>query len=744
MLFPLASAFEELELQAATDALSSQGFATVDHVFWRSSFGAPLLGGPTYAGNASEYDAFKTAAEGWSGGLTPTGALPVFLEFQSLSNPSYAGGNGSDTDFATQRWTFTNSSRVVGAPSLGAGAAAQAVWAQEFLRTNHDPDGTQSPGGALVGASNDTGLLGILMVQALKDRIAAVTAGAAFNGSSLGAFDLDDANLTDDDPANGWQRVPDTLGVSLNATLVFQGFATNNNGSSLAGQGSLILGLAEVVRLSDPTGPWASVFDGTPFDSSLHSDASRLLAAVANNAHAYHWDAVAGTYTEPDKASVDTGDLALFARALAQAESATASNATLKGDLGALRAKATTALASMAGVGGRYAASYRVSGATVTPDAANVSLWAQAQAIEAWAASFATTGLKADFDAGLRASGGLEAALYRAGSYAAKNPEGSSTTYSAASVAALVGALRDLSLTGAEPLAVYRFVDAYDTLVDAPPLALSAPQAPPVVGASFAYNATNGTASASTGFNAYGALLAAYEFASTGARYYASVGGGVFVSEEASQTLHNATATQVGTAIDTLDQQLADLQGQIAALQAAFDAVNDTASDIEERYNLSLENETISQSRITDLIANVTALRAQLNASAGTAANATALYTNMSSVLNDTLLEVQNLTNRIATLENETSRLLGDLNLERENTTEAETRAGNLQGQLDETKSERNAAQGATALAAVAGIFGGFVLFFFVNRLVLAKPLGAAPKQKADSESDEDDDEDGD
>lgn len=741
ILLPLASGYEELELQAATDALPALGFATLDHVFWRSSFGAPMIGGPGFSGNSSAYNDFRTQSEASTGGIFPTGALPVFIEFASLADPMYASGNGSDSDYATQQWSFTNASRVVGSASLGSGAAAQAAWAQEFLRTNHEADGTQSPSGALIGASNDTGLMGLFLVKALTQRVGTVIGGAAYNGSALTSFDLLDPNMTDDDPANGWQVVPDAMVVDL-AGSNMQGFLPQDNSSSLAGQAALILGLAEVVRLSDPSGDWGALFDGDPFDSTLYDNANALLGVVANNAQAYHWDAAASAYNEPDRASVDTGDLALFARALAVAEAATGSDTALQTSLGALRAKATAALDAMAGVGGRYAASYTVAGATVTADTANTTLWAQAQAVEAWAASFAVTGLKADWDAMFRASAGLESALYRDGSYAARSPEGASTSYSGAAVASLVGALRDLAMTGEEPLAVYRFVDAYDTLVAAPPLALSGAQAPPVVGASFSYDTANSSASPSSGFDATSAMLASLEFVSTGARFNLDIGGGVVPTESSALLVHGKTAAQVATAIDTLDQQLSDVEAQLASLQAEFDAINSTASDVEQRLNLSLENETISQARIQDLIDNVTALRAQLNASQGSESNATALYTNISKSLNDTRLELANLTEQLADAKNATSEARSAIDLEHENFTTQKERADNTQSLLDDALNDRNAAQSSTAIAAIVGVLAGFVLFYVVNRFVMTKPLGSEPRGKGGGRSKDEDEED--
>ncbi len=733
ILMPLGAAYEELELQAATDALAADGFATLDHVFWRSSFGAPLIGGPTFAGNITDYDAFRTQTEAWSGGAFPTGALPVFMEYAALSDPTYTG-NGSDADYAEQRWNFTASARVVGAASLGTGAAAQAVWARELLRTNHDANGTQDPDGPLVGASDDAGLMGLFLVQAIHDRVTAVAGGAAYNGSALQAFNLTDPALTDDNTSNGWQLVPDAMAVTISGST-FQGFVASDNASSLAGQAALVLGLAEVVGLSDPAGDLAGLFDGSPFDDSLYNESRALLGAVAQNAHAYHWNATAGTYTEPDRASVDTGDLALFARALAVGESATGSDTTLQGQLGDLREQAVEALLAMAGAGGRYAATFTVNGTAVTPDFAAASLWAQAQAVEALEASAAATGLKADFDAGLRAAAGLESALYRDGSFAAEWPEPALTSYTGAAVAGLVGALRDLSLTGEEPLAVYRFVDAFDTLVAAPPLLLSSAQGPPVVGASFTYNTTNATASAATDFDAVSAMLASYEFASTGARYNAAVGGGVLVTESAAERLHNATAAEVGTVIDSLDQQILDLQAQLAVLQAAFDAINSTASDIEDRLNLSLENESISQGRIQDLMDNVSTLRVQLNQSHGERDNATALWENISRTLNETRQEVANLTVDLAAAQNATSVARGDLNRTLGDLKEAEDGRSNTQGELDARGEELTRVQGLTAIGVIVGIVAGFGLFYVINRFVMSKPLargGSGGKGKDD------------
>jgi hypothetical protein len=412
--------------------------------------------------------------------------------------------------------------------------------------------------------------------------------------------------------------------------------------------------------------------------------------------------------------------------------------------LGGLRERALAALSAFDGPGDSYAASYTVNGSSVTADTGNASLWAQAQAVEAWSASRAVTGLESDAASVLRAFHGLEADLFRNGSFAATMPEPSASTYSGAAVAALVGALRDMALTGEEPLSVYRFVDAFDTLVDAPPLALSASQAPPIVGASFAYNASNGTAAPATGFDAFGALLASFEFATTGARFNLDVGGGVSVTEDSALRLHNANAAGLGAAFDALDQQIADLEAQLAALQASFDAINSTASDIEERLNLSLMNETVSAARIQGMIDNVTALRAQLNQSQGTAANATALYANISASLNETRLEVANLTLQLAEAHNATSKALGDLNQTRQDLTDAQESEARMAGQLDERTRERDGAQAGAALAAVFGVLGGFGLFYFVNRFVLSQPLGSAPAGKGDSSKGKDEDEEDD
>ena len=112
----------------ATDGLSAAGLSTLDHVFWRSGFGASVLSGPTFAGNQGNYDAFAAQTETWSGGSVPNGALPLFLEYSAVAAPNYASGAGNDSDYATQRWNTTGASMWTGAFEIGTGAAAQAAW----------------------------------------------------------------------------------------------------------------------------------------------------------------------------------------------------------------------------------------------------------------------------------------------------------------------------------------------------------------------------------------------------------------------------------------------------------------------------------------------------------------------------------------------------------------------------------------------------------------------------------------
>jgi hypothetical protein len=752
ILAPAAMGAQELELLAATDALQTAGRTTVESLFWRSGFGASVLGGPTIAGNTGAFAARASAIENYTNGTTPVGVRPIFIEFASLPSAQYAPGTVNASDYSTQRWNFTNASRVTGAATLGVGAAADAQFASYLLRTNHYANGTQNPAAPLLGANGADGVLGLWLVEALADRVAAITAHGAYNGSALGAFNFSDPALNDNDGSNGWQLVPDSLLVSLSSDPepLFLGFAPDNNTSSVRGQALLILGLSSIVELSYPAGDHSWLFDSDPYDASLYNASLALLNTVVMNAQATHWDGAASTYTQAG-GRVETGDLALLVKALSAAEHA--ADASMKPAFSAARERALAALTSLSDPFGVFAASYEVAGATVTPDFANVSLWSQSAALEAVSSVYATTGLKVHYDWMFKASAGLESALFYNGSYHAWVPEPALSTFTAGAVGETIAGLRDLALTHEEPLAIYRLLSATQWLFTAPPLTLSGASAPPVIGASFVWNATGATYVGATDFEAVGGLLASLEFLSTGPEFLAGVGGGVFVTERAALLLHNATATQMGASIDALDLQIAALQGQLATLQASFDALNANVTATTDRLNLSLENETISAARIVDLQANVTLLRTQLNQTVANLTqaqellgNASGKYGDLQQRFNDTNINLTAALSNASGLDGRISIVQGDLDgaLTAMNTTNATlaTRTRDL-----------GYAQQIVAIAVLGGMVAGAGALLFLQRFVLTPRVKGekaekpeAPKKplkgKADKDEGDDDHDD--
>lgn len=720
IVLPAASAFEEIELQTSTDALAAASRTTVDHVFWRSGFGASVIGGPTYAGNVGALAGRTAEFEAMAAATMPNGSKPQFLEFATLDAPTYSSGAGNDSNYATQRWNFTSPWATTGAWTIGAGAAAQAAWAAK-----------------LANATGPDQLFALWLIEALSDRVNATRAGGAYTGSTLGAFNFSDPALNDRDPSNGWQRVPSrlTVDMSTDPEPLFQGFLPLDNSSTLGPQAALVLGLAEIMALSNPAGPNAALFDGSPFDGSLYANSRELLHTVVVNAEAYHWDSIASAYGEPDAAFVSTGDLALFLRAVAVAEKA-ATDADLKANLTATRTRAATALSSLADAGGVLPGTYTIGGSTVTPDFSTVTLWGQAQSVEAFAAVYAVTGLKADGDWMFKAAAGLESRLFYQGSYHALSPEPVESTFSAQAVGATLGALRDLAVTGDEPLAVYRFGDAFANLFQSPPLTLAGAQTPPVIGASFGWNSTAVAYTPAADFSGAGAMYAAYELISTGPEFFAAVGGGVSVTERAALVLHNATTADVGVEIDTLDQQIAALNNQIAALQGAFDALNASVTNATDRLNLSLENETISAQRIIDLQANVTALRAQLANSTVDRDVYRGTLDNMTVNLTELETRFLNLTNNLTLARQEAQRNGGLLNQTLVDLDNARTQLNTTNATLAERTRESAAAQQSLAVAMLVAAVVGIVLGLFIHRVVRlpGSPEAKAAKQKAAEE----------
>ncbi len=742
---------QELELLAATDALQTAGRTTVESLFWRSGFGASVLGGPALGGNSAAFNSRVTAIENYTNGTTPVGVRPIFIEFASLPGAQYAPGTVNASDYGTQRWNFTNASRVTGAATLGAGAAADAQWASYLLRTNHYSNGSQSPVAPLLGANGADGVLGLWLVEALQERVAAVAAHGAYNGSALGAFNFTDPALNDNNGSNGWQVVPDSLLVTLSSDPepLFVGFAPDNNASSLRGQALLILGLASVVELSDPSGAHSWLFDGDPYDASLYNASASLLNTVVMNAQAAHWDAAASAYTQVG-GRVETGDLALLVKALSAAEQA--ANASMKPAFAAARDRALTALTSLSDTFGVFAASYDVAGATVTPDLANVSLWSQAAVLEAVSSVYATTGLKANYDWMFKASAGLESALFYNGSYHASVPEPAVSTFTALAVAETVAGLRDLAATHEEPLAIYRLLNTTQELFTAPPLTLGGARAPPVVGASFGWNATGSSYIGATDFEAVGALFASLEFLSTGPEFLAGIGGGVFVTLRAAGLLHNATATQVGASIDALDLQIAALEGQLATLQASFDALNTNVTATTDRLNLSIENESISAARITDLQGNVTLLRTQLNQTVTNLTqtqellgNASGKYGDLQQRFNDTNVNLTAALSNASALSGQISLIQNDLDV-------ALMATNTTNGALATRTKDLGYAQQVVAVAVLGGMVVGAAALWFLQRFVLTPRVPGEKGAKSDEEKksdkgqrkDDDDDNDDD
>ncbi len=728
ILSPAVLAYQELELQAATDSLQVAGRNTVDALFWRSGFGPSVLGGPTHAGNTTSFGARVSSFENLTGGTTPVGARPIFLEYAAQAGLKYLDPTQNASDYSTQRWNASGAALEVTAESLGTGAAAEAAWAGYLLRTNHYVNGTQAPGAPLVGATAGDGVLGLWLVDGLADRVAALSMGAAYNGSALGAFNFSDAALNDNDGTNGWQVVPARMGVNLSTDPepLFLGFTPSDNGTTLRGQAAVILGLAEIVALADPAGAHASLFDGNPFDASLYNAARPLLVAAVGNAEASLWDATASAYSQPGGA-VQTGDLALYVEALARAESA--ADAAFKANATAARTRALGALTSLADAYGAFPGTYDVAGSTVTANWSTVTLATQAAALEAFASVFDATGQEAHREWMFKAGAGLESRLFWNHSYHASAPETGTPSVSALAVALTFAGLRDLALTGEEPLAVWRLVNATQRLFGAAPLTLSGAGAPPVVGRSFDWNVSStAPLNGALDFDAAGALYASFEFLTLGPEFYASVGGGVSVTERAALVLHNATASDVGAVVDALDVQLAALAAQIGALQASFDTLSANVTNTTDRLNLSLENETIDLARIADLQANLTALRytvenathnesVSIDALASTRRDFDNLSANFTAVAYNLTLALQNVSGRSGQL-NET---LAALEVQK-------TAMANANATIDQRSKEAAAAEGRTALGAGVAFVAGLVLMF------LLQWMGILPKTRAPAE----------
>jgi len=195
--------------------------------------------------------------------------------------------------------------------------------------------------------------------------------------------------------------------------------------------------------------------------------------------------------------------------------------------------------------------------------------------------------------------------------------------------------------------------------------------------------------------------------------------------ERAALVLHNATASDVGAIVDSLDLQVAALQAQVAALQASFDALNSNITNITDRLNLSLENETINLARIADLQANLTALRYVVE-------NATHNETVSVDALASTRRDFDNLTanftavsyNLSLALQN-ASVLAGRLNLTLDELDLSKTALTNANATADQRAKEAASAESRTAAAAAVGIVVGLAAMFFLQW------LGIFPKTRA-------------
>ncbi|GAK61421.1 hypothetical protein U27_01321 [Candidatus Vecturithrix granuli] len=201
---------------------------------------------------------------------------PIFAEFE---------GGVPEMEYGkeTERWLAPNMNTSLLPSALGQSLVRQSLWLQEVLAARHDEQNRPNARGPYLGRNAEEGFLGLLMAQAVANKL-------LFLRDTM-QVPLD-SNLAVT-PSGSY--FPHRLEVQWDGSKP-RSFTVEDPASYLFDQVSLLWGISEFIRLSAPTAENHIFGEDKVLSGEFHEIAKTLAQRILENLHMLHWNAAYNTF----------------------------------------------------------------------------------------------------------------------------------------------------------------------------------------------------------------------------------------------------------------------------------------------------------------------------------------------------------------------------------------------------------------------------------------------------------------
>lgn len=385
----------------------------------------------------------------------PPGIYPIFAEFASgepglTELPDFK-------NYETLRWNPQKFDRTIVPAALGQTLWAQTLWAEYFLGSTH--------GENLLGNDAVEGYIGATLVAEAVSKMHFLQSEAAYDGRKLGAVNpfAYEAKL---------MYYPHRTVVELSypegSPPMPVAYDVIDPSSQLFDQASLMLGTSEFYRFSDPKieDNWDAVFgspaEGALFPPGVHDTAKGLTGVVLKNIIAMHFDPVRQTFVstwangERGK-TISSTDAGITLLALANVYDALHDDDEMRqGARKVLERQVQFLSEYLQRPDGGFVESYNLE--TSAHSEAPRTLLSQAMAIRGLIAAYKVTEEQDYLASALSAFNFMNETLWSSASKLYRSAEGADlSTFTPLSVAAALGALREIVITQQDTEALDKF-----------------------------------------------------------------------------------------------------------------------------------------------------------------------------------------------------------------------------------------------------------------------------------------------
>ncbi len=382
----------------------------------------------------------------------PKNPYPIYLPFAE-GNPQFTQ-SPNPFDFGTMRWDPGQADQTLTPAAIGQTATKQILWAEDFFSSHR---------GNLLGRDAFDGFRGGVLTALALNSLMTFKDQLAFDGKNLGAV-----NPMTYDPMQGLKYFPHAVKPQLKSMMpgmppMLAGFDVLDKSSHLYDQASLLWASSEFYHYSDPTvkDSYDAIFGdeskGALFPQDPHMLSKGISAVILKNLMAMHQNSqhqVMASRAEPGKAGTyaDTAELGVLAVALENSVRAFHNEPMIqKMARDFLTQQADFVLNQLQQKDGSFANGYDLN--RQQADLTNPNLEAQTQAIRTLTLAYKTTKDARYLSAASKGYQALKQQFWSESNqlFKAQRNDQHQTTFSPATVAATLGALRDLALAS-EPL----------------------------------------------------------------------------------------------------------------------------------------------------------------------------------------------------------------------------------------------------------------------------------------------------